>query len=72
MLIQNTENSSREGFINTARQFSIGDQFDFENRGNNKATAEVSELGTGSISDIYVDGGGTDYKVGDKIIFYNN
>ena len=49
--------------------YSVGDQFDFENRGNNKATAEVSELGTGTISDIYVDGGGTDYKVGDRIIF---
>ena len=49
--------------------YSVGDQFDFENRGNNKATAEISELGTGTISDIYVDGGGTDYKVGDRIIF---
>ena len=49
--------------------YSVGSQIDFENRGNNLAVSEVTDIGTGSVKDIYVDDGGTDYKVGDRIIF---
>ena len=53
----------------TGSLYEVGDAIDFENRGNNLAIAEVSDVGTGFLKDIAIDDGGTDYKVGDRIIF---
>ena len=53
----------------TGSLYEVGDAIDFENRGNNLVVAEVSDVGTGFLKDIAIDDGGTDYKVGDRIIF---
>ncbi len=50
--------------------YSIGDSLTIDTAiGNGSVTAEVSEITSGGVSDVFVDSSGTGYKVGDAIKF---
>jgi len=58
-------------FTNDGSLYSSGDTVTLSDAGGDGAIVQVDEVGHGSITEVVIDAGGSDYEIGDTLVFSN-
>ena len=59
-------------FTNDGSLYSSGDTVTLSDAGGDGAIVQVDEVGHGSITEVIIDAGGSDYEIGDSLVFSNS